>query len=364
MKRFAAACVVWLGTGLAAAGEDKGGLGGDIVAMAEHTTAYPGEDEFGTALFYCRAHYLFEFSESVGAFVEGQVGEGSGVLPELLAPAPDLTRWGVNALAYDSADDIEVRQAYVRAMFGESHSLIAGKVALSELFGANIGGRNAWESFLCPGLVTEPLVPYPAPGFSVFYGVKLAESLSLRVAFGEDDADWDDSFHEEGFYIVEIEQRFGGGRLRGALWSEPQRVPYTGDGVGPGDWTPVGLSLDYSFRLGEFDCFARLGTRPPDLYQVDFAISGGFQLPIAKNRLGFGFVASSWSESYIDYTRLPGAPAAINDPAAEIVTELYYRMELEPGLYLVPDIQVLFCPNGHGSQDPVGVLSLRAHVAF
>jgi hypothetical protein len=196
------------------------------------------------------------------------------------------------------------------------------------------------------------------PGFSIFYAVELSDQLKLRAAYGDPDADWDDCFHKESFYIAEAEMKIPEGRVKAALWSEAQRNVYGGTS----DWTPVGLSVDARRKFGDFDCFARVGFRPPSLYQVDFSISGGFTFRQAGwhegNHLGFGFVASSWSKEYLDTL---GNPFGY---VAEIQMELFYRMQLAPGFFVVPDIQVFMCPGGQSDEPPMGVMSVRAHVPF
>jgi hypothetical protein len=333
---------------------DDDGPGGDIIAMAEQTTGYPGNEEFGTALFSARAHYLFEFDEKVGAFVEGQVGEGWGVSIQM----SPYTHWGVNALVWDTASDIELRQARIQAAFGDTHQVMAGKVALYELFGGDEGGRGAWESFLAPGLLTDMTVPYPAPGFSILYAVELSDLLKVRAAYADPDADWANCFHKESFYITEAEVKIPEGRVKAALWTEAQRNVYNG----PGDWRPIGLSVDARRKFGDFDCFARMGFRPESLYQIDFSLAGGFTFRQdgwrEGDQLGFGFVASSWSKEYLE---TGGAPS---DPAAELQMELFYRMQLAPGFFVIADVQTFFCPGGIGGADPIGVMSVRAHVPF
>lgn len=348
------------------------GFSGDLVIMADNTDGYPGDDEYGSALFYARGGYLHEVNDSVNIFAEGHLGQGFGASDYLLFPPfplPPLTHWGVNELVYDTFGYANLRQLYIQSAFGEMHRAMAGKVDLSQIFGANEGGRGQWEGFVAPGLVTDPIIPFPpGPGGSLYHNMKLSDSTSVRWALADPDADWDNVFHKDGpFFIVELAQDLGdGGRIKAALWADEQKVSEWGPWPRK-EWTPVGFSFDGKFVAGERDFFCRFGFRPDDLYRVDFAMSAGFVQRMADDRsLGFGILTTSWTKDYLDDL------ATSYGSVPEIQAEFFYRVKLPGGLDVIADAQVLFCPRGRSREfipagdkrDPIAVLSVRARLPF
>jgi hypothetical protein len=362
---FCACVALAVGAGAEGAEGKKSGFSGDLSVTMDHTSGYPGNEEYGDAFFYGRGRYQHDFTENLGIVAEGHFGQGEGVTPEMTtaAPADPLTLWDVNSLAYDTFGAAFLRQFYVQSVVKNPHHALIGKADLSELFGSNIGGKNQWTKFVAPGLQRDPLIPFPSPGLSAYYGMKATDTMNVRFAYGEPDSDWEDIFHEQGFFIGEMEQKLGNaGDVKVAIWSAPQM--YTHD-FGETK-TPIGISVDSNFKAGNLDCFVRLGMAPADLYQVDLTATAGCVLHLSETQsVGFGMLGSSWSKDYIDY--LPSSFGY----AGETQVEVFHRVKLPMGLEVISDAQLLICPGGF-SRDlftdeplaPVAVYSVRFHLPF
>jgi porin len=132
----------------------------------------------------------------------------------------------------------------------------------------------------------------------------------------------------DGFYAV-LEQRLAGARVLGS-----------GEGRA-------------------LDAFLQLGTADADVSPIDGhvgagVVASGWLWPARDDVLGLGVSSALLSDE----------PAAGFDTPAETALELFWALDLVPGVRLQPDLEVVIDPGGDASRDEAWIATLRLNVSL
>lgn len=112
---------------------------------------------------------------------------------------------------------------------------------------------------------------------------------------------------------------------------------------------------DDSYKQGLWGWFA-LSYAPPDVNEITFMASGGLSyLGLFDNR----------PEDRLSFTATTGVFSEhLTGQSAETVLELNYRAQVLPALYVEPDVQYVFNPNGESDIDDALVLGFAISADF
>jgi high affinity Mn2+ porin len=141
--------------------------------------------------------------------------------------------------------------------------------------------------------------------------------------------------------------------------------------------TKFGVGLNAEVPLaddGETGAFARLGwsdgrNESFAFTEADAHVSGGVQVAggrwsRAADRLGLAVLIDGLSSAHRDYLAAGGRGFLLGDGrlnyGEEMVTELYYRVQIGPWIQLSPDVQWIVNPGYNRDRGPATVLTLRA----
>lgn len=301
------------------------------------------------------------------ATAEFEVDKNKGVDKIIPTYALFDSNTGANASLYVPSLYIE------QNAFSDKLYWVAGKTDLSNWFDTSQAASSADIQFLSSALINSYTIPFPQKGPVVmaqfkpndkFYyqaGAASADAVSTKI--GLNDAFASTLFLNEFGVSPEIKGLQGNYRFI-FYWLRKRAQTIMDDTQDKKNETGFSLSFDQAVTE-KIILFLRYGISNPKLNDIEYAWSCGFQVnkPFKRKNDYYGLgVAQSifgrdfrhWSN---DYNEEPLA-------SRETIVEAYYNFSINDYIFLSPDLQAVFNPEGErGVENPI-VASIRMLVVF
>lgn len=327
-----------------------------------------------------------EFGDWGMAFLHLEPGQNEGIEPELAVFS------NVNRDDNSTGSTVPVTELwYEQYLFDRQVTVTAGKVDPSFYLDQNEYANDETTQFLGRIFRNSPVIEWPndnTAGARIALAPDFAKFVQFEAGYFNATADWNDLFDRpfacaqidfNPHLLVGCDAGQWCGNWRFYWWTNALDHPKLAsvesmppDATKYANWG-YGVSIDQSLT-DSFGVFLRMGWEVPDLAQVSTnpnaspcyaSWSGGCQLNGKLWRrdedvIGIGIGQVFPSQYYKD---------AGNGGLAEGHCEVYYRYRLNKHLALSPDVQVIWNPDGLGTDGPgdtdtIFVYGLRGQVDF
>ena len=326
----------------------------------------------------------YDFTKKLGdwgiAFFELKQGIGRA-----LANSLDLFN-GVNYNYYDDGGNLKARTFwYKQFLFDKQVSILWGKVLARGLFSQSAYAGDDDKQFLGYIFNESPAIEWPADyAFTINtqFRPKEIDFMEFEFNYWEGDSDWEKVF-EGGIYTAQVnlkpselfnldKTQWDGNYRFGAWLNTRFHEKLVKSGAAPSSDTKefnYGFSLSCDQMITDvYGAFLRCGFGRPDLIPagggvtVGFSWSAGGQMKGTywgreNDVLAIGVGQVIPSKEYAD---------AGNPAKSEGHLEAYYSCAITDYLFISPDLQLVWSPDGApaSTTDPVFVYGFRVHADF
>ncbi len=306
--------------------------------------------------------------------------EGSGPEAEGISGESVGDYYGVNG---DAGGDytIELSEAFWIQGFGESFTLLVGKMDTSAAFDTNAYANDETIQFLSSALVNNPQIPIDY-GLAIQLFYNPSETLSFSASFADAEGDmgetgFDTAFDGDDYYVYVFEAGYHpeiyglGGSYRFGIWHDTSDAASLKNGRAHNGNTGYYLSFDQALITEEekeqgLGAFFRYGITGEEYNEVENFFSIGLQyhgLVPGRDHDTFGLGMAQGNLSRY-YTVEDGTGNDVFPEGEETLYELYYNITVCPWAQVTPAIQYIADPAGDSEASDATVIALRSQIAF
>jgi porin len=336
-------------------------FGFDYTALGQAVSDSPGEDSAAGGIFRFFGNWtvLGRDSGNTGSIVykvESRHTLGTEVPPQDLGFEAGYL--GIPGTAFSDYDGWGLTNLFWKQKLNQGRfSFIAGAVDATDYVDL-YGLTNPWTHFQNLTFLTDPTIPVPNQGLGAALGAMATDNIYMVGGLADTNGDptqpgdWFDTFFNDSEYFYHFEVGWTSSQDRIYLdnihltgWYADER----NDALVEDGW---GLAFSAAWFVQDtWMPFLRAGYSDDGGALLETSVSAGvgYYFKESKDLIGFG----------LNWGRPPD-----NGLDDQYTAELFYRLQLTQNLAITPDVQLIIDPALNPDEDLVGLLGLRARLAF
>ncbi|MFA6635809.1 MAG: carbohydrate porin [Candidatus Omnitrophota bacterium] len=365
---------------LALLGEFPGGLEigaeatfvGQGVTNANNAGAADGRKDRFDGSYSADIEIANRFDDYGMAFILLEAGQGDGVERELTVLS------NVNRDAGNSGASVDLSEAwYEHSLFNGKIAFTAGKIDASNYIDTNEYANDETSQFLGHMFRNSAVIGWPddnALGLRAYLSPEFTDFLDIELVYMDETGDWENLF-DNPFLAAQLnlmpakvfgyDEEMWGGNYRALFWYNGAAHPK----IKEPDLLKRG-SVGFGFSMGQkitdvYGIFGRFGWAYPERNDFAYDWSCGAQMTGKYWNREDDVIAIAIGQV------IPGKDYKdVNDHhKAETHMEAYYSFKVNDRLTVSPDIQMIWDPNGGGTdmgkdRNMIFVYGVRCQAAF